>query len=234
MQSGTVSAALAGTGALIKSGTGTLTLSGVNTYTGPTTVNGGTLTVNGASPSGVTVNAGGSWAAAAPILGTVDQRRHPRAGQLDRHAHRQRQLRAERRQHLPGRGQCRGPERPHQRHGRARHGDDQRRHGQVLAQPGSYGTSTTYTILNATGGRTGTYTGVTSNFAFLTPSLSYDANNVFLTLALARTPSVGAQHAQPEGGGRARSTRSFASATGDFATVIGAIAGLNTAQGPRR
>ena len=31
---------------------------------------------------------------------------------------------------------------------------------------------------------TGTYSGVTSNFAFLTPSLAYDANNVFLTLAL--------------------------------------------------
>ena len=30
----------------------------------------------------------------------------------------------------------------------------------------------------------GTYAGVTSNFAFLTPSLTYDANNVFLTLAL--------------------------------------------------
>ena len=61
---------------------------------------------------------------------------------------------------------------------------------QVLAAPGSYGTSTTYTILNATGGVTGTYSGVSSNFAFLTPSLSYDANNVFLTLALqGSTPS---------------------------------------------
>ena len=55
---------------------------------------------------------------------------------------------------------------------------------QVIAAAGSYANSTTYTILNATGGRTGTYTGVTSNFAFLTPTLSYDPNNVFLTLAL--------------------------------------------------
>ena len=51
-------------------------------------------------------------------------------------------------------------------------------------QPGSYASSTTYTIVSATGGVSGTYAGVTSNFAFLTPSLSYDANNVFLTLAL--------------------------------------------------
>ena len=55
---------------------------------------------------------------------------------------------------------------------------------QVLAQPGNYGNSTTYTILRATGGVSGTYSGVTSNFAFLTPTLSYDANDVFLTLSL--------------------------------------------------
>ena len=46
---------------------------------------------------------------------------------------------------------------------------------QALAQPGNYGRSTTYTILTANGGVSGTYSGVTSNFAFLTPSLSYDA-----------------------------------------------------------
>ena len=56
---------------------------------------------------------------------------------------------------------------------------------QVLAQPGNYGKSTSYTILRATGGVSGTYSGVSSNFAFLTPSLSYDANDVFLTLSMA-------------------------------------------------
>ena len=48
-----------------------------------------------------------------------------------------------------------------------------------MAAAGSYATSTTYTILNATGGVSGTYSGVSSNFAFLTPSLTYDANNVY-------------------------------------------------------
>ena len=40
----------------------------------------------------------------------------------------------------------------------------------------------TYTIVTATGGVAGTYSGLTHNFAFVTPFLSYDANNVFLTL----------------------------------------------------
>jgi fibronectin-binding autotransporter adhesin len=53
----------------------------------------------------------------------------------------------------------------------------------VLAGMGNYAPATTYTILTANGGRTGTFSGgVTSNLAFLDPSLSYDANNVYLTM----------------------------------------------------
>lgn len=54
---------------------------------------------------------------------------------------------------------------------------------QALAGSGNYASATTYTILTANGGRTGTFTeGVTSNLAFLDPSLSYDPNNVYLTM----------------------------------------------------
>ncbi len=54
----------------------------------------------------------------------------------------------------------------------------------VLAGSGNYAVSTTYTILTADGGRTGAFTdGVTSNLAFLDPSLTYDANNVYLTMS---------------------------------------------------
>lgn len=53
---------------------------------------------------------------------------------------------------------------------------------QVLAGVGNYAPSTQYTILTANGGVTGAFGTVTSNLAFLVPSLSYDANNVFLTL----------------------------------------------------
>jgi len=53
----------------------------------------------------------------------------------------------------------------------------------VVAGTGNYAASTQYTILTADGGVTGTFTeGVTSNLAFLDPSLSYDDNNVYLTM----------------------------------------------------
>ncbi len=55
----------------------------------------------------------------------------------------------------------------------------------VLAQNGAYAPSTKYTILTAEGGGLGgsnTFAGVTSNLAFLTPTLTYDAKDVFLTL----------------------------------------------------
>lgn len=53
----------------------------------------------------------------------------------------------------------------------------------VIAGTGNYAASTQYTILTAEGGVTGTFTeGVTSNLAFLDPSLSYDDNNVYLTM----------------------------------------------------
>ncbi len=53
----------------------------------------------------------------------------------------------------------------------------------VLAGTGTYAPNTTYNILSAAGGRSGSFTDVTSNLAFLTPSLSYDPGNVFLTLS---------------------------------------------------
>ena len=100
---------------------------------------------------------------------------------------------------------------------------------QVLAAAGSYANSTTYTIVRATGGVSGVYAGVTSNFAFLTPTLSYDANDVYLTLALpsqnAFTPSFLALTPNQKAVGISLS-QSVANASGDFATVTGALADL--------
>uniref|UniRef100_UPI0035C99D9B autotransporter outer membrane beta-barrel domain-containing protein n=1 Tax=uncultured Methylobacterium sp. TaxID=157278 RepID=UPI0035C99D9B len=53
---------------------------------------------------------------------------------------------------------------------------------QVLAAAGTYDPRTQYAILNAAGGVSGQFAGVTANFAFLTPTLRYQANEVDLTL----------------------------------------------------
>jgi outer membrane autotransporter protein len=102
----------------------------------------------------------------------------------------------------------------------------------VQAQSGTYRRSTTYTILSATS-LTGTYSGVTSNFAFLTPSLSYSATSAMLTLlASANSFQNGAQSANQRAVGQVLDLAS-PTATGDFATVLNAIYGLDTTQGPR-
>jgi outer membrane autotransporter protein len=68
---------------------------------------------------------------------------------------------------------------------------------QVLAQPGNYAPSTTYTVVTATNGVNGTFANVFTNLAFLTPKLTYDADDAFLTLtrnmtffcSIAQTPN---------------------------------------------
>lgn len=49
----------------------------------------------------------------------------------------------------------------------------------------TYTPNTTYTVLTAGGGVTGTFDTLTDDYAFLNFALSYDANNVFLTSSLA-------------------------------------------------
>ena len=230
----TLASAIGGTGGLTKQGSGLLNLTGANTYTGPTSVTAGTLAVNGSLTSNTTVAASGTLGGNGTIFGTVSnggivapgnsigtltingsfvqaaggtyQVEVNAAGQGDR-------INVT---GAPGTATINGGT------------------VQVLAQPGNYGASTTYTIVNATGGRTGTFAGVTSNFAFLTPTLTYDPNNVFLTLALAGSnpfSSFGGITPNQKAVGWALDA-SFATASGDLATVFGALTGLSTVQGP--
>jgi autotransporter-associated beta strand protein len=69
----TINAPLAGTVGLTKTGTATLTLGGTNTYGGATTVNAGTLLVNGsiAVGSAVTVTSGATLGGTGIVNGTV-------------------------------------------------------------------------------------------------------------------------------------------------------------------
>ena len=220
---------LTGTGGVTKTGTGTLNLTGANTYTGPTTVSGGRLAINGSITSNVTVGAGGNLGGVGTITGTVSnggvmapgnsigtlnivgsftqnagstyQVEANAAGQADRTNV----------TGAPGTATINGGT------------------VQALADPGVYAPSTTYTILNATGGVTGTYAGVTSNYPFLQASLGYDTNNVYLTLKPGGF-AAGAQSVNQRAVGGVLD-RSVAGSTGDFATVIGTMATLSLSQG---
>ncbi|TCT02640.1 autotransporter-associated beta strand repeat-containing protein [Aquabacter spiritensis] len=53
---------------------------------------------------------------------------------------------------------------------------------EVVAAAGTYSPMSTYAIVSATGTVSGTFGSVTSDYAFLYPELSYDTQNVYLTL----------------------------------------------------
>jgi outer membrane autotransporter protein len=176
---GTYAGGISGSGTLTKQGSGTLIMSGMNGYTGPTFVNGGTLDVTGSLASAVTVNSGAMLAGNGAIGAlnvmsggtvtpgnfatlTVNGNATFAAGSVfgvNVNAAGQADKIAATGAAIINGGTV-----------------------QVLAQLGGFLPLTTYTILTATGGITGTFANVTSNFAFLTPTLSYDHNDVFLTL----------------------------------------------------
>lgn len=107
---------------------------------------------------------------------------------------------------------------------------------------GNYAPRTTYNILTADGGIQGRFTGASSAYAFLTPTLSYDAKNAFMTLTRNDVPigsiggtgneaSVGGALDQEDppasgngstsGGNASASSGNGATATGNGSSVVG-------------
>ncbi len=195
-QSTSFGGVLSGAGGLTHSGAGTLTLTGANTYTGATSVTGGTLIVNGSLASAVTVGAGGRLGGSGTIGGlTVGGTLAPGnsigtlnvAGDLAFLAGSTLEVEtlADGSADLvtaTGAVTIAG--------------------GTVRVRPldTSYGVRSEYRIVTAGTTLTGTFGGVTSDLAFLTPTLGYVANGVNLILtrndvdfgAVAETPNQAA------------------------------------------
>jgi uncharacterized protein with beta-barrel porin domain len=96
----------------------------------------------------------------------------------------------------------------------------------VAALPGgTLAPRTTYKILTASGGVAGTYASVVDPYPFLLPSLSYDANNVYVTLQVGGFAAAAA-NANQAAVGRVIDAN-VNTATGDFAQVLSSMA-INT------
>jgi autotransporter-associated beta strand protein len=188
---------ISGSGKLVKEGTGTLTLTGASSYEGETLVQSGVLAVNGSLTSAVTVADGarlggtgtvggitvrsGGIAAPGNSIGTIKVSGDVLFQQGSIYEVELNAAGQSDKIEATGKATLEG--------------------GTVkaLAENGDYKPATDYVILEADGGVTGTFSGATSNLAFLTPSLRHDANSVTLTMTrndtsfeeVAETPNQG-------------------------------------------
>jgi outer membrane autotransporter protein len=183
----TLDGVISGTGAVQQNGAGTTTLTGNSTYTGPTTVNAGTLSVNGSIVSAVTVNSGGtlggtgtvgsttvnSGGALAPgnSIGTITVNGNLVLGAGATYVVEVSPSAADR-TNVTGTASLNGTL-------------------NAVFTPGAY-SSNSYTVLSAAGGRTGTFSSFTTTglSPFLSASVSYTANDVMLVTLLSQIGNV--------------------------------------------
>lgn len=174
-----------GTGSLIKQGTGTQIMSGnSSTYTGTTTIDNGTMLVTGnLSNSTTTVNSSGTLGGTGivgttTVNGTIAPGLPGAIGTLNIGGNYTQAVNSFYNVNVDASGASDLVNVTGAGHTANINGGTVR----VMAAIGSYNPSTVYTILTSTGARTGAFSGVTSNFAFLDPTLTYGPNNVYLTL----------------------------------------------------
>jgi outer membrane autotransporter protein len=215
-------------GGLVKTGAGTLTLTGTSDYTGATTVSQGMLILNGSIASAVTVNSGGTLGGSGTVggvsfmsggtaspgnsIGTLNVNGNVSFAASSVYVVEINPQGQADRIVATGTATITGGT------------------VQVQAETGFYTAGTRYLILTATGGVVGTFTTLTSNLAFLSLSLQYDANNVFLQVDRNATAFAAVAHTENQLSiGRGLDVLSPV-LTGDAATVVNALLNLDQPQ----
>ena len=237
---------IGGTGGLTLAGTGRLTFTGTDTYTGPTIINGGTLEVAGSIVSASTVNATGALAGAGKV-GSVQVNA---GGTLAPGSI------AAQSALLAGTSAVSGTSlsvngtlgfaagstlaivaTPTQANRVNVTGAAILNGGTVAVQAapsGSFVPYVNYTILTASGGVTGAFAGTTSSLPFLTAALSYDANDVFLSLNRNNISfNAAASTANQLSVAQALSNTSRQPTTGAGGSLLNAVFGLGSTQQAR-
>lgn len=182
--SGTYAGRMSGTGSLTKLNAGNLTLTGTNSFTGSTTVSSGMLTVNGSLASGVTVGESGALAGVGTISGVVNIAGALAPGATDSNSIGTLTVRNNV-TFAPGsvfRVDANSSGRADRLDATGSLAIDGATMEVVADPSGNWQPNTSYTVMTAGRGVRGEFLDVTTDLAFLTPSLSYGANEVALTL----------------------------------------------------
>jgi autotransporter-associated beta strand protein len=226
---GTYAGELTGAGAFIKNGTGTLNLTGTSTVSGGTTINAGGLAVNGHLTSNVAVNKGGTLSGSGNVTGDiVNHGGTVKPGNSIGH--------------LTVNGNFTFNSGTYEVEVNAQ-GDSDRINvigaghkvminaGTLLIVPdaGTYTPNTTYTIITTEGGGTVTFDNVAGGVGFLTPRVSLDRNNIYVTLALA--PNAFASAGQTQNQQAVGSALDAIAASGSVGGIVTTMANLPTSQG---
>ncbi|MPZ33966.1 MAG: autotransporter domain-containing protein [Rhodospirillales bacterium] len=226
---GTYAGAMTGSGALIKNGSGKLTLTGISSVGGGTTINAGGFAVNNHLTSNVTLNKGGVLSGVGNITGditnnggtiepgnsignlTINGNLTWNSGTFDVEVN---PSGASDRITIVGAG-----------HKVTVHAGTL----QVIPQPGAYVPNTKYTILTAPAGGIATFNDITGGVGFLTPALSFDDTNLYLSLVLAPNAfrSAGQTVNQQAVGGALDAI----AASGNVGGIVTTMANVSTAQG---